>query len=1135
MRTEGRVKEQYDNEQFQIINIRVNEITEPLGLDEERPVFSWQFARAGENMIQRKVRIVVRNCTASGNRADIGSDAGGKDEGVLVPEGSSAGADAAVCWDSGELETDRSIGIAYAGRALEPESRYEVAVKAWDQSGREAVGYTWFETGFMNPRMEAWEGAEWIGAPEYAVASDTIGVFVLHSTIQMKKPGRAGIVFGANDRRLLERSKNESFLEGENDIRFVLNTERIPAAVEVYRVGYAKEDRADKPLYVLPAVSLETGKPVITEENRCEPHKLTVEVAGNGAYTYLDDVKIDETERDSPAGRVKMPRQLNPLGAFDVTTFPRLCEIGYYAGEGTEAEFEGLHVHFRRTPAREFYRMEGRKLTGECRVLIDPSCHALPMLRRTFSVKKGLARARLYATARGIYECTINGKRVGEEYFAPGASQYDRHLLYQTYDVTDLLTEGENGIGCILASGWWSDSSTFRLDNFNYWGDQVSFLGKLVVTYGDGTREVFVTDRENWQYYGEGPYLYAGFFNGEQYDARKAALYRDFSKADFSVEGLQRPDEIRPVPIAESEGIFPGAAVWPGVNETEPKLVGNYQAPVREIETITAKSVSEPMPGVYIYDLGQEIAGVPVLAFHEKRGCRVTIRYGEMLYPAMERYGELAGCMLQANLREASNTDIYICSGEDGETYQPRFTFHGYRYIEISGVENPPAPKEVRSVLLSSVEKVTGAFVCDNELIDRFVKNVAYSQYCNFISIPTDCPQRNERMGWMGDTHIFCRTANYQSNVKNFYLRNLQAMTDMQRADGRLPSIAPFGGGFGGLTYESALILIVYELYQQYGDAQIIETYYGAMKRWMEAIKKEGLPGIPSAQPPAWLGDWLAPEPADDALLWNAFHYRNAKYMQFFAGKLGLSEEEKAYRQEAEVTKRYWNETFVEKETGRTKCADGSICDVQGSYSTGLSCDVFDERYTEAAFGHLARKTKEGDFTIRSGFFGTEPINPMLSLGGFSDLAYRMITQTKYPSWLYPVTQGATTIWERWNSFTEEDGFGENNSMNSFNHYSLGSVVNWLYENVLGIRRDEAYPGYKHFILKPEIGGFDWAKGGIDTPHGRIESAWERRGDKISYTCTIPPNTTAEVIVEEACREVGSGTYTFYFRGQRAK
>lgn len=258
---------------------------------------------------------------------------------------------------------------------------------------------------------------------------------------------------------------------------------------------------------------------------------------------------------------------------------------------------------------------------------------------------------------------------------------------------------------------------------------------------------------------------------------------------------------------------------------------------MKEVETVTAKSVTEPLPGVYIYDLEQEIAGVPVLKLHEKRGQRITIRYGEMLYPALERYRELAGCLLQANLREASNTDIYICSGEGGEVYNPRFTFRSYRYIELSGVENPPAPQEVQSVLLSSVEKITGEFSCDHELVNRLVKNVMYSQYCNFISIPTDCPQRNERMGWMGDTHIFCRTANYQSNVKNFYLRNLQAMADMQEKDGRLPCIAPFGGGFGGLTYESAMILVVYELYRMYGGTDVIETYYSSMKRWMGRLR----------------------------------------------------------------------------------------------------------------------------------------------------------------------------------------------------------------------------------------------------------------------------------------------------------
>lgn len=1076
------------NHQFEIVNIRVNEMHAPLGLDERQPVFSWQYLSAEKNMVQTLAQLKVRRC-----------------------------ADKALFWDSGRQETDRCVNVVYEGRALEPETGYEVEVRAWNQDGEEASAAARFETGLLNGKKEAWEGARWIGAPEYAVASDTIGTFVLSSTIHMRKEGRAGIVFGANDRRLLDKSKNEFFLEGENYIRFVLNTTVLPAVVEVYRVGYDKTDRADRPLVTIPAVSPLTGRPVITADNCLEPHTLTVEVLGNCANTYVDDEKIGDEDA---------PVQLNPLGMFDVTTFPRLCEIGYFAGSATEAEFEGLHVRYRRTPAREFYTLEGAALSGECVKLVNPSCHGLPMLRRSFCIEKKVERARLYATARGIYECSINGKRVSDQYFAPGASQYDKHLMYQTYDVTELLSEGSNGIGCILSSGWWSDSSTFRLDNYNYWGDQPSFLCKLVIIYEDHSREVMVSDEKTWKYYGEGPYRYAGFFNGEQYDARKASLYFDFSKADFSVAGMMPPAVIEPVAIPEHEGIFPGAAKWPGLNGTEPELVGNYQAPVREIGRISAQALTEPVSGVYIYDLGQEIAGVPLLKLHGKRGQRVTIRYGEMLYPKLERYGKLAGLLLQANLREASNTDIYICSGADEEIYQPRFTFHGFRYIEISGVDVPPALEDVKGVLLSSVEGMTGEFVCDHALINRFVKNVAYSQYCNFISIPTDCPQRNERMGWMGDTHIFCRTANYQTNAKNFYLRNLQAMADMQEEDGRLPSIAPFGGGFGGLTYESAMILVVYELYQQYGDLTVVRDYYEPMKRWMESMKKLGLPGLTDMESPAWLGDWLAPEPADNHLLWNAFHYRNARYMQFFAEKLDYFQDASMYRREAERTKAFWNETFVDKETGRTKNADGSICDVQGSYSIGLSCDVFDEAFRAAAFEHLARKTREGDYTVQAGFFGTEPINPMLSLGGYSELAYRMITQTKYPSWLYPVTQGATTIWERWNGYTKEDGFGENNSMNSFNHYSLGSVLNWLYENVLGIRRDESHAGYKHFTLQPEIGGFGYARGGIDTPYGRIESAWEQNGSRVSYTCTIPPNTSADVVFAGERRRFGSGTYT---------
>lgn len=1087
---------------FEIYDLKTEHLTEALGIDIEKPSFSWKLKSEKQNTVQKKVQI------------QIGKTPGSSE-----------------CWDSGILDTEESAGTTYAGEALQAETRYYFNVKVWNQDGEEAEASSWFETGLMNGDISAWDGAKWIGAPEFAVASEKLGVFVLESTFRITKGNRAGVAFGANDARLMDISKNELQVEGENDIRFVLNIEKIPAVIEVYRRGYCKEDQADIPLYELSVTDLETKQNLITEENKRDFHKLTIQVEGNGAYTYLDGHKIDESERITPSGeRIVSPRRLNPLGDFDVTTFPRLCEMGYYVGADSEAEYQGIRVRNMRKPYGEILAVDtekGKRLSGECLEVSDPSCHSIPMLRTNFKANGKIKSARLYASARGIYECSINGRRVSEEYFAPGASQYDHHLMYQTYDVTDLIQQGENGLGCVLASGWWSDSFSFRMYNYNYWGDKPSFLGRLVLTYEDGKKDVIITEENNWQYFGEGPYRYAGFFNGETYDARLEKFYLDFSKPDFMADGMKHPEVIEVTMMDEQEGIFAGAACWPAMNEREPELVGNYQAPVYEVETFKAKSMTEPLPGVYIYDLEQEIAGVPFLKLKGERGQKITIRYGEVLYPNLPEYEGLWGQMLQANLREASNEDTYICKGEGIEIYKPRFTFHGFRYIEISGVKEAPALEDVQGILLSSVTEITGRFQCDHKLLNRFVQNVKYSQYCNFISIPTDCPQRNERMGWLGDTHIFCRTASYQSDVRNFYLRNLQAMKDMQTTDGRLPSIAPFGGGFGGQTYESAMILVVWELYQQYGDAAVIDEYYENMDLWMDSMKAAGLPGMPTLCESEWLGDWLAPVPADDYLIFNAFHYRNAVLMEKFAVLTGNEKGQQKYRRIAEETKDYWNRMFVDSESGITKKADGSVCDVQGSYSIGLSCDVFVEELKEKAFAHLERTTREADYTVQSGFFGTGPLNPMLSAGGYTEAAQRTITQTAFPSWLYPVTQGATTIWERWNSFTKENGFGGNNSMNSFNHYSLGSVLSWLYENTLGIQRDEAHPGYKHFTLKPEMGTLTFAEGGIDTPYGRIESSWEKEEDGYVYRCRIPENSSATLVLGDETKELGSGAYVF--------
>lgn len=412
---------------FEVYDLKVNQITEALGMDVEKPVFSWKLRAEKQNTMQKQAQILV-----------------GKTDG-------SAGV-----WDSGVMDTDESAGIAYAGEALEAETRYYVTVKVWDQDGEEAETSSWFETGLMNGSISAWDGAKWIGAPEFNVASEKLGVFVLESTFRIKEGTKAGVVFGANDARLMDISKNELQVEGENDIRFVLNIAKSPAVIEVYRRGYCKEDVADTPLYELGTKDLKTDRELITEENKHDFHKLTIEVEGNGVYTYLDDCVVDEVYVDgSFGGQMRTPRQLNPLGLFDVTTFPRLCEMGYYVGADSEAEYQGIRVRNLRKPCAEILAVDtenGKTLKGKCLEISNPSRFSLPMLRTNFTVNGKVVSARLYATARGIYECSMNGKRVTEEYFAPGASQYDRHLMYQTYDVTNLLQEGENGLGCILAS-----------------------------------------------------------------------------------------------------------------------------------------------------------------------------------------------------------------------------------------------------------------------------------------------------------------------------------------------------------------------------------------------------------------------------------------------------------------------------------------------------------------------------------------------------------------------------------------------------------------------------------------------------------------------------------------------------------
>ena len=1049
-----------------------------------------------------------------------------------------------------------------------PGTRYYITLTVWDEEGDTAFDdENWFETGLMDESMGAWEGACWIGAPEKYVRAETIGVFTLKTRFRIAEGSRkAGIVFGANDARLLDPRKNQYQIAGENYIRYEIDAAELPAVLSIYRVGYHPDDRADAPFvktWLVPfqqEVPEETAEPaslsgydgvdrtgsgedgkkqpetvnaadsIITEENRHQEHELVIEVVGNCAYTYLDGILVDAEYRKGFLGTSVEARQLNPLSFNDTTTFPRLNEIGYYAGPGDTVWFSGLEVYNYRTPKACIVRLdpEGITIHGGAegtQLTKNPSVHSLPSFGSRFAVAdKAVAKARLYITARGVYNCGINGQEITESFLNPGMSQYDRHLMYQVYDVTKHLKTGENKICVTLGSGWWCDAQTFVVKNYNYFGDKESFLGKLVISYEDGNRTCLVTNPADWEYFGEGPWLYAGLFQGEWYDARRTG----WEEADPTL--FKKPVKIEPVVIEGSRTMPAGfGRAWPKVDHSRMKLTGGMNSPVSEVCRVKAKSVVSPREGLYLYDLGQEMAGVPSILFHGECGEEAIIRYGEILYPDLPEYAGLEGMMLTENYRDAESIDHYFLKGgPEGEIFCPKFTSHGFRYIEISGVKTPPDPDEVEGIQLSSV-RITGELETSNSLLNRFIENVKWSQLCNFISIPTDCPQRNERMGWAGDTHVFCRTASFQSDARVFYDRYLQMLTDLQEEDGQLPEIAPVGGGFGGITYECALIFMVWELYQQYGMQELIEKYYDNMKKWLVLMHQKGFPGKVWAGP---INDWLAPEQTDDYLLWNAFYYRSVYLFGKMADVIGRAEDAAWYSDHAAEVKKYWNETFVEPESGRMKGMDGNYNDTQCAYALPLYYGVVAEPYRQKAYDHLAACVRAKGCTVQTGFFGTGVLNPMLSAGGHADVAYELMQQTAYPSWLYSVTQGATTIWERWNSYTRENGFGGNNAMNSFNHYSLGSVLSWMYEWVLGIQRDEEHPGYRHFFLRPQMQSLDYAKGGFETVYGRIESRWEKMEEGYRYACVIPCNTTASLCLEKDGKriekELKSGAYQFF-------
>jgi alpha-L-rhamnosidase len=703
-----------------------------------------------------------------------------------------------------------------------------------------------------------------------------------------------------------------------------------------------------------------------------------------------------------------------------------------------------------------------------------------PYLRKEFPLDKAVRRARMYATARGVYELYVNGNRVGNDVLAPGWTDYDRRIQYQTYDVTPLLAEGPNTLGAILGDGWFAGFFGFDPKHRGaLYGARPQLLAQLDVEYEDGTTESLATDG-SWRS-SAGPILYSDLLMGESYDARREML--GWTEPGFEDSG------------------------WYGVETEEigeTNLVAQPDEGIRVTEELEAKTVTEPESGRYVFDLGRNMVGWVRLKVEGEAGTKVTLRHAEILNPDGTIYTE--------NLRSARQTDTYHLKGEGEEVYEPRFTFHGFRYVEVTGYPGEPRPGAITGRVVHSATPTSGSFECSSPLVNELQENIVWGQRGNFLSVPTDCPQRDERLGWMGDAQVFVRTATFNMDVAAFFEKWMVDVQDAQSPEGAFPDVAPLLRGSklidlrsGAPAWGDAGVIVPWTIYRTYGDSRIVERHYDAMARWMEYLREANPDLIRKNRMGNNYGDWLSPkgDHTPKHLLATAYWAYDAKLMAEMAVATGRNEDAREYGDLNGRIKAAFKEVFVSP--------DGRIeGDTQTCYLLALHMDLLPQELRSTAAEHLVRTIEREDWHLSTGFVGVGYLCPVLTEAGYTDVAYRLLENETYPSWGYTIKNGATTIWERWDGWTEA-GFQSPN-MNSFNHYSLGSVGEWLYRYVAGI--DLGTPGYGRIVIRPRPGGsLTHASGEYDSVRGRISSSWKIEDDRFILKALVPPNTTATVHV----------------------
>jgi len=1031
--------------------LQCESLTNPLGVDTKRPVFSWKLrdARFAARQTAYEIEVASSPDKFGNGNVDV--------------------------WKSGKVQSENSIQVEYAGKELQPSTRYYWRVTVWDKNAKPypPSDVMWWETGLMD--VKNWK-ARWIGyeVPELHAVRDADAQWITNADENSTKTegdshhdfrfafelkgevrraslyvtGRDSASAWVNGGRVLEADPFPAWRQMPwkaykvREITQQVKSGKNLVAIDVVRYRLERRrgapDDARSPMSATIYVEMADGSARIFK-TATDAWKAALDAEGNWQEANFDDSQWKDAIAYTP-----------PAGSFDGP------EVGYPWPTG-----------------------------------------AVKSLRRTFEAPKRISSARLYATALGAYKLSINGKTVGDQVLAPGWTDYRERVVYQAYDVTALVQQGKNAIGALLAPGWYSTPLQWYGQGNNYGKTLPALRAELRLAYADGSVESIPTDA-SWKAE-VSAVSFAEIYDGETYDARKAQS--GWNTAAFNDSAWAPAEVIHPI---------------------EPAIEWQYFPPIRKHEELVAKSVSKPKPGIFIFDFGQNLSGVASIRAKGAVGTDVKLRFAEVLNPDGTLYVE--------NLRTAKATDHFILAGTAAEEFAPEFTFHGFRYVEVSGLITEPEKTDVKAIAFYTDAPFTTKLKTGSAMINQLWSNILWGQRSNFVGVPTDCPQRDERLGWSADAQVFWRTASFNMDLTTFSrkysadLRGTQVGTDMYGIFAPGTSLPNPGYGTG---WSEAGVIVPWTSWIQTGDKKVIEENWSGMERYLAAIETANPDhlwkknyGIPFA-------DWLSPEgvtPVD--LIATAYWAYNVRLMREMAHAMGNSAGEQKYAALFEKIGDAFYRAYAKPDgwvggvppppvfasATETKLSDKPV-ETQTGYVLALNMDLLPAAVRPLAAQRLVDRIAANHWRLGTGFLGTPYLLSALTDSGHADVAYRLLLSTEYPSWGYLVDHGATTMWERWNG----DQMRGDPSMNSYNHYAYGAVGDWIYRYAAGIDTIAQEPGFHVISLHPN---FDARLGSVDfsyeSSYGTIHSAWTVSGKQATWNLTIPPNATGRLTLTAA-------------------